>query len=58
MKDMNYIQALEKAVKEKYGDLATQNPKYFWDEFKEKEFLEQQKESTLKKHIKIGRAHV
>ena len=51
MKDMNYIQALEKAVKEKYGDLATQNPKYFWDEFKEKEFLEQQKESTLKKHI-------
>jgi len=51
MKDMNFIQALEKAVKEKYGDLATQNPKYFWDEFKEKEFLEQQKELALKKHL-------
>ena len=39
MKDLNYIQALEKAVKEKYGDLATQNPKQFWDEVKEKELL-------------------
>jgi hypothetical protein len=43
-RDLNYIQALEKAVKEKYGDLATQNPKQFWDEVKEKEFIEQQKE--------------
>ena len=34
-KDPNYIPALEKAVKEKYGDLATQNPKHFWDENKE-----------------------
>ena len=49
-KDPNYIPALEKAVKEKYGDLATQNPKHFWDEQKEKEFLEQQKEFSNKKY--------
>jgi Skp family chaperone for outer membrane proteins len=47
-KDLNYIQALEKAVKEKYGDLATQNPKQLWDEEKEKSYIEQQKELTQK----------
>ena len=51
MKDLNYIQALEKAVKEKYGDLATQNPKQFWDEVKEKEYIEQQKEFLSKKYL-------
>ena len=50
MKNMNYIQALEKAVKEKYGDLATQNPKQYWDHTKEKEFIEQQKEFSAKKY--------
>lgn len=38
--NLNYIQALEKAVKEKYGDLATYNPKYFWNDIKEKEYIE------------------
>ena len=50
MKDINYIQALEKAVKEKYGDLATQNPKHYWDEIKEKQYIEQQKEAAQKKY--------
>lgn len=50
MKDLNYIQALEKAVKEKYGDLATQNPKQFWDETKEKEYIHQQKEFVSKQY--------
>ena len=49
-RDLNYIQALEKAIKEKYGDIATQNPKQFWDEHKEKQFIEQQKELNLKKY--------
>lgn len=49
-KDLNYIQALEKAVKEKYGDLATQNPKQFWNEEKEKEYIHQQKEFINKKY--------
>jgi len=50
MKDLNYIQALEKAVKEKYGDLATQNPRHFWNEEKEKQFLEDQKNFFIKKY--------
>lgn len=38
-KDINYIQALEKAVKDKYGEEATLNPKQFWDEDKEKDYI-------------------
>ena len=47
-KDLNYIAALEKAVKEKYGDLATMNPKHFWNEEKEKEYIEQTKRAVVK----------
>jgi hypothetical protein len=47
-KDLNYIAALEKAVKEKYGDLATMNPKHFWNEDKEKEYIEQTKKAVIK----------
>jgi hypothetical protein len=50
MKNLNYIQALEKAVKEKYGEEATYNPKQFWDEQKEKEYIQQQKELASKKY--------
>ncbi len=42
-KDINYLQALEKAVREKYGDLATMNPKHFWDDNKEKSYIEETK---------------
>ena len=49
-KDLNYIQALEKAVKEKYGEAATQNPKQFWDENKEKEYIQQQKEFVSRQY--------
>jgi hypothetical protein len=47
-KDLNYIAALEKAVKEKYGDIATMNPKHFWNEEKEKEYIEQTKKAVVK----------
>jgi phage-related protein len=50
MRDMNFIQALEKAVKEKYGEEATHNPKQFWDEEKEKQYIEQQRELNNKKY--------
>ena len=50
MKDMNYIQALEKAVKEKYGEEATYNPKQFWDEQKEKEYIEEVKKAAIKEY--------
>lgn len=45
-RDINYIQALEKAVKEKYGEEATLNPKQFWDEQKEKQYIEDVKKAS------------
>ena len=39
-KDLNEIAKIEKAIKEKYGDEAIQNPKRDWDEEKEKKYLE------------------
>ena len=47
-KDLNYIAALEKAIKNKYGSEAIQNPSKFWDQEKEKEYLEQLKEFVSK----------
>lgn len=44
MKDWNYVAGVEKAVKEKYGDKAIENPKAHWNEQKEKEYIEQVKE--------------
>ena len=35
-KDVNEIAAIEKAISEKYGSEAIQNPKANWDEEKEK----------------------
>lgn len=43
-KDLNQIAKIEKAIKEKYGEEAIQNPKRHWDEEKEKKYL-----SDLKK---------
>ncbi len=50
-KDLNYIAALEKAVKEKYGEIATLNPKMFWDESKEKNYLEESKQAIKREYI-------
>ena len=49
-KDPNYIAALEKAVKEKYGELATMNPKYFWNQEKEREYVADTQE-TVKRQL-------
>ena len=46
--DLNYIAALEKAIKKKYGDDAIQNPAKFWDETKEKSYLRQLKDFVEK----------
>ena len=48
--DPNYIAKLEKAIKEKYGEEAIVNPKSLWSEDKEKEYLQQLKDSS-KKHL-------
>jgi len=40
-KDIEYIAKIEKAVKEKYGEEAIQNPKKYWDKDKEANYLKQ-----------------
>ena len=42
-KNFDKIAAIEKAIKEKYGEDAIVNPKSNWNESKEKEYLEQMK---------------
>jgi hypothetical protein len=44
--DWNKIAAVEKAVKEKYGEDAIANPKANWNEEKEKDYIEQVKEQA------------
>ena len=39
-KDWDTLAAFEKAIAEKYGAEAIQNPKANWDETKEEEYLE------------------
>jgi len=41
MKDPNHLIKVEKAILDKYGEDAIQNPKANWDEEKEKEYLNQ-----------------
>jgi hypothetical protein len=49
---LNNIAAVEKAISQKYGTEAIQNPKANWDENKEKEYLEQSKEFYQKSYQK------
>tara|TARA_R110002020_G_scaffold239616_5_gene452162 strand:+ start:7625 stop:8017 length:393 start_codon:yes stop_codon:yes gene_type:complete len=45
-KDPNYIPKLEKAIAQKYGAETVDNPRQFWDEEKEKKYLEQSQNLT------------
>jgi len=49
-KDPNYLIKVEKAIAEKYGLEAIQNPKANWDPKKEKEYLEQLKKAAKKEN--------
>ena len=40
-KDPNYIPKLEKAIAQRYGEEAINNPRRFWSEDKEKEYIQQ-----------------
>ena len=42
--DPNYVVKVEAAIKEKYGEKAIQNPKKFWTQEKEEEYLKQVRE--------------
>ena len=58
-KDLNKIASIEKAIAKKYGHEAIANPKSFWTDEKENEYLEQVKEfygkeSTREKVYKDG----
>jgi len=48
MSDLNYIAKLEKIISEKYGEKATLNPRSFWNEEKEQEYLKLSKENLIK----------
>lgn len=48
-KDLNEIAKIEKAIKEKYGEEAIQNPKKLWTEEKEQRYLKYLKEFYTKK---------
>ena len=43
-KDPNYVVKIEKAIAEKYGEEAIQNPKAQWNDNKEKEYVRQLKD--------------
>lgn len=47
-KDPNYIAKLEKAITQKYGEEAINNPARFWSEDKEKEYIQQSLEERQK----------
>jgi hypothetical protein len=52
MKDPNEIVKIEKAIAQKYGEDTIANPKHYWNEDKEKEYLEQIKEVAKKEQQK------
>ena len=45
--DLNYVASLEKAIAQKYGAETIQNPKAFWSDEIEKEYLEQLEKLAL-----------
>ena len=47
-KDQNYIAKLEKAISLKYGEEAINNPRRFWNDNKEKDYIEQSAEQQRK----------
>jgi len=47
-KDPNYIPKLEKAIAQKYGEEAINNPRRFWDDTKEKDYIVQSREEQRK----------
>ena len=51
-KDPHYVVKLEKAIAEKYGKEAIQNPKSGWTPEKEKEYIEQVKKIQEKRNQK------
>ena len=51
-KELDRIAAVEKAISQKYGKEAVQNPRSEWSEEKEKEYIEQMKDFYKAKSLK------
>tara|TARA_B100000902_G_C26505932_1_gene526197 strand:+ start:102 stop:473 length:372 start_codon:yes stop_codon:yes gene_type:complete len=51
-KDLNQIAKIEKAIKEKYGEEAIQNPRRHWDKEKEEKYLKDLKQFHSNKDTK------
>ena len=47
-KDSNWVVKIEKAIAEKYGNVAIQNPRSLWNEEKEASYLKQIKQRYKK----------
>jgi len=47
-RDQEYVAKLERAISQKYGDEAINNPRRFWDKEKEKEYIQQSSEERQK----------
>ena len=47
-RDSNWVVKIEKAIAEKYGHIAIQNPRSFWNEEKEASYLDQIKQRYKK----------
>lgn len=54
-KTLDEIAAIEKAIANKYGEEAIQDPKALWDETKEQDYVEQVKEVS-KRRAKVRRS--
>ena len=58
-RDEKFIVKVEKAIAKKYGEKTIQNPKKYWDEEKEKDYLEQLKNVQQKEdHLKQKREKI
>ena len=51
--NQEYIAKLEKAISQKYGTEAINNPKRFWDDEKEKSYIAQSQEEQRKYLLEI-----
>ena len=49
--DANYLAALEKSMREQYGNISIENPASWWTPDKEPEYLENSKELVKKENI-------
>ena len=53
-KDQNYVAKIEKAIRDKYGEMGIHNPRSDWDTVKERQYLQELKKIN-EKHFALER---